>query len=295
MEKTVQLNNGIEMPRLGLGLYAPGEKNEVRRAVVLGIETGYRLLDTASVYENEEEVGQGVKDSGLPREELFITSKVYNHEQGFQSTLAAFERSLNKLQTDYLDLYLIHWPVREHRKETWLALEKLYQEKRVRAIGVSNYYVPHLEELFSYATVVPAVNQFEMSPFLYFPELLAYCKEKGIQPEGYSPLVRGKEKDNETLTKIAEKTGKSPFQVLIRWALQHDVVSIPKSVQKNHMEANFSIWDFEIEDSDMQASQFAARQYSGSGRPHDVFVIKIKKLLLTRYATFGWQGYFFGH
>jgi methylglyoxal/glyoxal reductase len=251
MNKSVTLNNGLEMPLLGLGIYAPGEKNEVRKAVALALETGYRLLDTASVYENEEEVGLGIKDSLVPREELFITSKVWNDEQGYDATLKAYERSLEKLQTNYLDLYLIHWPVRELRKDTWRALEKLYSEGRVRAIGVSNYYQPHLEELFEYASVVPAVNQFEFSPFMYLPELLTYCRDKGIQPEGYSPLVRGQQADNATLEEIARKNGKSTFQVLIRWALQHKVVTIPKSTSKKHLEANFDVWDFEIAEEDM--------------------------------------------
>jgi methylglyoxal/glyoxal reductase len=253
MEQSVHLNNGVEMPLLGLGIYAPGEKNEVRKAVAWAIETGYRLLDTASIYENEEELGQGIKDSLIPREELFITSKVWNSEQGFESTLKAYERSLERLQTNYLDLYLVHWPMREHRKDTWLALEKLYSEGRVRAIGVSNYYQPHLEELFAYSTTVPAVNQFEFSPFMYLPELLDYCQQKGIQPEGYAPLVRGKENGNDTLVEIAGRLGKSTYQVLIRWALQHGVVTIPKSTSKSHIESNFDVWDFEISQSDMQA------------------------------------------
>ncbi len=247
----VKLNNGVEMPILGLGIYAPGEKNEVRQAVDWAIETGYRMIDTASVYKNEEEVGQGIKDSGIDRESLFITSKVWDDEQGFDNTLRAFERSLERLQTDYLDLYLVHWPVAETRKDTWLALEKLYQEKRVRAIGVSNYYARHLNELHEYATVVPAVNQFEQSPFLYRPELLDLCRQKGIQPEGYAPLVRGKEERNDILVEVADKHGKSTYQVLIRWALQHNIVTIPKSTNQERIKANFDVWDFILSDEDM--------------------------------------------
>ena len=251
MKENVKLNNGVEMPILGLGIYAPGEKNEVRQAVAWAIETGYQLIDTASVYQNEEEVGQGIRDSGVAREELFITSKVWNDEQGFDSTLRAFDRSLGRLQTDYLDLYLVHWPVRETRKQTWLALEKLYADGRVRAIGVSNYYQPHLEELFSYATVIPTVNQFEQSPFLYLPELLEYCREKAITPEGYAPLVRGKQENDPTLVAVAENHGKSTYQVLIRWAMQHGIVTIPKSTNRERLQANFDVWDFEITPAEM--------------------------------------------
>lgn len=251
MEKFVTLNNGVEMPILGLGIYAPGEKNEVRQAVNWAIETGYRLIDTASVYKNEEEVGQGIKDSGIAREQLFITSKVWDDEQGYESTLRAYDRSLERLQTDFLDLYLVHWPVQKTRKETWLALEKLYADKRVRAIGVSNYYQSHLAELFGYATVIPAVNQFEESPFLYLPDLLEYCKEKAIQPEGYAPLVRGKYEQDPTLVAVAENHNRSTYQILIRWAMQHGIVTIPKSTNEERIKANFNVWDFEITGAEM--------------------------------------------
>ncbi len=251
LENKVVLNNGVEMPLLGLGIYAPGQKNEVSQAVRWALETGYRLIDTASVYQNEEEVGQGLQDSGIPRDQIFVTSKVWNDDQGYEGTLRAYDQSLKRLQTDYLDLYLIHWPVREKRRETWRALETLYSEKRVRAIGVSNYYEPHLEELFDYASVVPAVNQFEQSPFLYRPELLNYCREKGIQPEGYSPLVRGQEESNQVLETIAQKHGKSTYQLLIRWALQHNIVTIPKSTHQERIKVNFDVWDFDISQEDM--------------------------------------------
>jgi methylglyoxal/glyoxal reductase len=252
MEKSVLLNNGITMPKLGLGIYAPGEKNEVTRAVSWALESGYRLLDTASVYKNEDEVGQGLKVSGINREEVFITSKVWNDDQGYDSTLRAFDQSLNRLQTDYLDLYLIHWPIKEKRKDTWRALEQLYSDKRVRAIGVSNYYQPHLEELLGYASVVPSVNQFEQSPFLYMPELLQYCQEKGIQCEGYAPLVRGKEASNDVLQTIADKHSKSTYQVLIRWSLQHDLITIPKSTNRERIKANFDVWDLELTPDEMK-------------------------------------------
>ncbi|TDB67045.1 aldo/keto reductase [Arundinibacter roseus] len=251
MNKTVTLQNGIEMPLLGLGIYAPGTLDEVSNAVAYALAAGYRMIDTASIYKNEEEVGKGILKSGIDRKEIFITSKVYNDEQGYEETFKAFDRSLNRLQTDYLDLYLIHWPVREHREATWKALEKLYTEGRVRAIGVSNYYEPHLEELQTYAEIMPMVNQFEFNPFLFLPDLLTYCKNLGIQPEGYAPLVRGKAEDNEVLNAVAQRCGKSTYQVLIRWSMQHGVVTIPKSVKKDRIEQNFDVWDFEISEEDM--------------------------------------------
>ncbi|GAB2772170.1 glyoxal/methylglyoxal reductase [Rhabdobacter roseus] len=253
MNQWVTLSNGLEMPLLGLGIYTPHAKNEAREAVATALDLGYRLLDNASAYQNEEEVGQGLQDSGLARAEVFITSKVNNPEQGYDATLRAFDNSLQRLQTDYLDLYLIHWPVREHRRQTWQALEKLYADKRVKAIGVSNYYQPHLEELFTYAEVVPMVNQFEFHPFLYLPDLVNYCFEKGIQPEGYSPLVRGEKAQHPTLQEIAERHGKSTYQVLIRWSMQHGVVTIPKSTNPERLRANFDVWDFELSDDDIAA------------------------------------------
>jgi methylglyoxal/glyoxal reductase len=253
MNKVVELHNGVQMPLLGLGIYAPGEKNEVRHAVSTALATGYRLLDTASIYQNEEEVGQGLRDSGLPREEVFITSKVWRDEQGYDQTLRAYDNSLKRLQTDYLDLYLIHWPVRDGLKESWKALETLYQQKRVRAIGVSNYYESHLQELFSYAKEVPAVNQFEFSPFLYLPDLVDYCQQHNIRPEGYAPLVRGAKAQHPVLEGIAARHGKSTYQVLIRWSMQHGVITIPKSVHPERIKANFDVWDFELLPDDMQA------------------------------------------
>ncbi|WP_247235131.1 aldo/keto reductase [Telluribacter sp. SYSU D00476] len=253
MQSSVLLNNGVKMPILGLGIYAPGEKNEVRNAVTTALEVGYRLLDTASIYQNEEEVGQGFKDSGLVREEVFITSKVWRDEQGYNKTLRAYDKSLKRLQTDYIDLYLIHWPVRKDLKETWQALEKLYEEKRVRAIGISNYYEPHLKELFEYANVIPAVNQFEFSPFLYLPNVVNFCIHHKIQPEGYAPLVRGEKAQHPVLVDIAKKHRKSTYQVLIRWSMQHQVVTIPKSVNPERIKANFDVWDFELTPMEMDA------------------------------------------
>ncbi len=247
---TVTLNNGLEMPLLGLGVYAPQHNNEVQQSVEDALEWGCRLIDTASAYGNEREVGDAVLASGVARNELFITTKVWNTDQGYEQTLRAFDQSLEKLQMDVVDLYLIHWPVREHRAETWRALETIYYDGRAKAIGVCNYYQPHLEELLETATVVPAVNQFEFSPYCYLPAELDYCRAKGIQVEGYAPLVRGLKQHDPKLVRIAEKYGKSTYQVLVRWSLQHGVVTIPKSVKKDRIRANFDVFDFELDAAD---------------------------------------------
>ncbi|MDF7820083.1 aldo/keto reductase [Runella sp. MFBS21] len=247
----VTLNNGIQMPQLGLGIYDPQPDNDIRQAVLWALEVGYRLLDTATIYKNEREVGQAMRDSNIARDEIFLTTKVWNADQGYESTLKAFDESLRKLQTDYVDLYLIHWPVREHRIQTWKALEKIYAEGRARAVGVSNYYAPHFEELWPHTDLVPAVNQFELSPYCYLPQELEYCRARGIQVEGYASLVRGLKSGDTRLIAIAEKYGKSTFQVLIKWSLQQGAVTIPKSVTKSRLVANLDVFDFEISPEDM--------------------------------------------
>jgi methylglyoxal/glyoxal reductase len=246
------LNNGLTMPQLGLGIYAPGQKNEVKNAVLAALELGYRLLDTATIYANEAEVGAAIRESGLPRAEVFLTTKVWQDDMGFEATLRAFDLSLNKLQTDYVDLYLLHWPVKATRRDTWLAMEAIYATGKAKAIGVSNYYVPHLEELMEYASVVPAVNQYELHPFCHPAETLAYCHQKGIVTEGYAPVVRGMKNEHPFLQKMAQKYGRSVYQILIRWNLQKGSVPIPKSVQPDRIKANAEVFDFEIEIADMQ-------------------------------------------
>ena len=247
----ITLNNGVEMPLLGLGVYAPSHNNEVRQAVEWALEAGCRLIDTAAAYGNEREVADALQASGLPPSEVFITTKVWNTDQGYDRTLRAFDQSLERLRLDVVDLYLIHWPVKEHRLNTWKALEKIYADGRVRAIGVSNYYQPHLDELFGQANITPAVNQFEFSPYCYLPDVLAYCRAKNIQPEGYAPLVRGEKQNDPKLMVLAEKYGKSTYQLLVRWSLQHDVVTIPKSVKQKRIQENFDVLNFAISDEDM--------------------------------------------
>ena len=247
----VTLNNGVDMPQLGLGVYAPRHNTEVQQAVEWALEAGCRLIDTAAAYGNEREVAAALQSAGLPRQEVFITTKVWNDDQGYESTLRAFDQSLARLRLDVVDLYLIHWPVKEHRRDTWRALEKIYADGRARAIGVSNYYGPHLDELLEQASITPAVNQVEFSPYCYLPEVLTYCRQKNIQPEGYAPLVRGLKNDDPKLVSLAQKYGKSTFQLLVRWSLQHGVVTIPKSVKRDRIRENFEVFDFVIADDDM--------------------------------------------
>ena len=244
------LNNGVQMPLLGLGVYDMYKK-EAEQAVLWALETGYRLIDTASMYRNETEIGNAVNQSGLDRKDLFITTKVNNDEQGYEKTLHAFDASLQKLNLDYVDLYMVHWPIKYTRKFTWKALEKLYHEGRVKAIGVANYLIPFLDELGIEATEVPAVNQVEFSPYLYQEDLLNYCREKNVQLQAYSPLVRGQRMTDPKLVDLAGKYGKSPAQIILRWAMQLGVSTIPKSSNLERLKENFDVFDFEISQDDM--------------------------------------------
>ncbi|MGR0118402.1 glyoxal/methylglyoxal reductase [Bacillus halotolerans] len=251
LKDTVKLHNGVEMPWFGLGVFKVENGSEATESVKAAIKNGYRSIDTAAVYKNEEGVGIGIKESGVAREELFITSKVWNEDQGYDTTLAAFEKSLERLQLDYLDLYLIHWPGKDKYKDTWRALEKLYKDGKIRAIGVSNFQVHHLEELLKDAEIKPMVNQVEFHPRLTQKELREYCKKQGIQLEAWSPLMQGQLLDNEVLTQIAEKYNKSVAQVILRWDLQHEVVTIPKSIKEHRIIENADIFDFELSQEDM--------------------------------------------
>lgn len=245
-----KLNNGVKIPILGFGTWDLRGEGALN-ATTWALESGYRLIDTASFYGNEVEVGEGIKASQLAREELFITTKVWETEMGYQNTLNAFEKSLNKLNIDYIDLYLIHWP-RAKRLETWQAMEELYNEKKVRAIGVSNFKIVHLKRLLNNSQIVPVVNQVEFSPFLYQKDLKKYCQEHDIKIEAYAPLTRAKKFNNPILKKIAKKYDKSPAQVLIRWGIQHGLIEIPKSSSKEHVKENSQIFDFNIKKSDME-------------------------------------------
>ncbi|ERI07649.1 aldo/keto reductase [Aneurinibacillus aneurinilyticus] len=264
------LHNGVRMPWLGLGVYKTQDGEEVEQAVKAAVEAGYRSIDTASLYHNERGVGKAIQACGIPREDLFITTKIWNSNQGYDSTLYAFEESLKKLGLEYLDLYLIHWPVKEKYKETWRAMEKLYKDGLVRAIGVSNFHVHHLEDLLTSAHIIPMVNQVEFHPRLTQKTLLIFCKEKGIQLEAWSPLMRGRLLDEPMLNNIARKHGKTPVQVILRWDLQHEVVTIPKSVHAERIAANADIFDFTLSDEEMRQID-ALNRNERSGQDPDHF------------------------
>lgn len=265
------LNNGVKMPWLGLGVYKSKEGEEVENAVKTALKIGYRSIDTAALYENERGVGKAIRDSGIPREEIFVTTKVWNDRHGYDSTLNAFEESRKKLGLEYIDLYLIHWPVPEKFKETWRALEKLYRDGLVRAIGVSNFQIHHLEELMESCEVKPAVNQVEFHPLLTQKKLLVFCKEHNIQMEAWAPLMRGGVLDAPIIKKIAEKYGKTPAQVVLRWDLQHGVVTIPKSVREERIKENSDIFDFQLTSEEMGQID-SLNQDKRTGPDPDVFV-----------------------
>ena len=250
------LNNGVEMPLLGLGVYNM-HGTEAIQATSTAIEIGYRLIDTAEMYFNEKEIGIALKESNTKRSELFVTTKVNNSNQGYDSTLKAFDESLRLLDVEYVDLDLIHWPIKGKRKETWKAIEKIYQEGRARAIGTGNYLIPFLKELEEYASITPAVNQIEFSPYLMMKHELDYCRLKKIQLQAYTPLLRGKRFNDERLVALANKYGKTPAQIILRWAIQQNISSIPKSSNRNRLSENFNIFDFQLSNEDIaQLNQF---------------------------------------
>ncbi|MCM3168425.1 aldo/keto reductase [Peribacillus frigoritolerans] len=255
LQDTTTLHNGVEMPWFGLGVFKVEEGPELVNAVKVAIKHGYRSIDTAAIYENEEGVGQGIreglKEAGISREDLFVTSKVWNADLGYESTIAAYEKSLQKLGLEYLDLYLIHWPVEGKYKEAWRALETLYKEGKVKAIGVSNFQIHHLKDLMEDAEVKPMVNQVECHPRLTQKEVQAFCKEQGIQLEAWSPLMQGELLDNEVLQAIATKHGKSVAQVILRWDLQNGIVTIPKSTKEHRIVENSTVFDFELNEEEM--------------------------------------------
>lgn len=241
----------MEIPWIGLGVFKSIPGQETEQAVRWALEIGYRHIDTAAYYENEADVGRALKASGLTRDAVFITTKVWNSDQGFDQTLKAFDRSRRNLGIDVVDLYLIHWPVRGKYRETWKALEKLLAEGKVRAIGVSNFLVHHLEDLMQSSPIVPAVNQVEFHPFLFQKDLLSFDVRNHIQHEAWSPLTRARSLDNPVIADIAKKHGKTSAQVMLRWDLQIGVVTIPKSVHRERILENSRIFDFELDTEEM--------------------------------------------
>lgn len=248
------LNNGVEIPVVGLGVFRSPPGKTTQKAIQLAFETGYRHIDTAHIYGNETDVGKAVARSGISREEIFVTTKLWNADQGYDSTLKACQKSLRTMNLEYVDLYLIHWPVPELRLESWRAMEKLLDEGQCRSIGVSNYMVHHLEELLEHSGVVPAVNQIELSPYNYRQrlDLLEFCRISNVAIEAYSPLTKGRKLQDPGLKEIAGHYEKTPAQVLIRWALQKGFIVLPKSVNPGRIRENASVFDFAISGEDME-------------------------------------------
>lgn len=252
----VTLNNGVRMPQLGLGVWRVEDGQQVEDSVLTALETGYRHIDTAAVYKNEDGVGNALKKSGIAREEIFVTTKVWNSDQGYDATLKAFEESASKLGLDYIDLYLVHWPTpeRDLYVDTYKALEKLYADGRVRSIGVSNFHIHHLERLMKETSIKPVVNQVECHPRLLQSELRAFCKQHDIILEAWSPLMQGGDiLENDVVTAIAAKYGKTAAQVIIRWHLQLGNIVIPKSITPSRIRENFDVFDFQLSDDDIAA------------------------------------------
>lgn len=252
LKQTIMLNNGISMPILGLGVWKTKSGKECKEAVLNALEAGYRHIDTARIYDNEVDVGQAIRESGIPRKEIFITTKLWNADQGSDKTRKALENSLDRLGIDFVDLYLIHFPVTSKRMDSWKELEKLYPDKLCKAIGVSNYTIIHLTELLKNSQITPAVNQVEFHPFLNQIHLLEYCKKHKIQLEAYSPLAHGQKIEDPTIAKIAQKYDKTPAQILIRWAIEQKIVVIPKSIKKERIIENSKVFDFAISEEDMK-------------------------------------------
>jgi diketogulonate reductase-like aldo/keto reductase len=249
----VPLRNGRTMPQIGLGVWQAAAGATTRNAVRTALRLGYRHIDTARVYGNEADVGAAVRESDVPREEVFVTTKVWNSDQGYDETLRAFDASLARLGLDYVDLYLVHWPVLGKRLDTWRAMERIAKDGRSRSIGVSNYLVSHLEELFANANELPAVNQIELHPFLQHRDTRALCKQHGIIVEAYSPLTRGRRLDHPVITSVAKRILRTPAQVILRWGIEHGHVILPKSTHEARIRENADLFGFTLDDAAMKA------------------------------------------
>jgi len=252
IESRIKLNDGMTMPLFGLGVWRLESGKETRDAVSYALELGYIHIDTASMYNNEEDVGVAIQESSLPREKLFITTKVNSSELGYDSTLEACERSLKKLKLTYLDLFLIHKPVEGYRQNTWKALEKLKHESICRSIGVSNFSPKHLNEIFKICEFIPVVNQIEMNPFLAQKNISEFCRSKNIHITGYCPLARTEKSNDPTLVNIANECGKTWAQVMVRWGLQKQLTTIPKSANSERIRENSDVFNFELNEKQMQ-------------------------------------------
>jgi len=243
----IALATGAQIPQVGLGVWQSPQGAATRDAVTAALDLGYRHVDTARIYRNEADVGAAIKASSVPRAEVFVTTKLWNDDHGYDTALRALDASLGRLGLDYVDLYLVHWPVAGKRRDSWRALERAFADGRARAIGVSNYLVPHLRELLGEAKVVPHVNQIELTPFLQRRDTRALCAEHGIVVEAYSPLTRGQRLGDPTVTAIARAAGRSPAQILLRWGIQHGHVILPKSIHRERIAENAAVFDFTLD------------------------------------------------
>jgi diketogulonate reductase-like aldo/keto reductase len=249
---SLTMKTGRKIPQIGLGVWQASAGTETRQAVRVALRLGYRHIDTAKIYGNEADVGAAVRESGIPRDEIFVTTKLWNSDQGYDAALRAFDASLERLGLDYVDLYLVHWPVSGKRLDTWRAMERIADGGRVRSVGVSNYMVPHLEELFGKAKQLPVVNQIELHPFLQHRETVALCKKHGIVVEAYSPLTRGRRLDHRVLVRLAKELGRTPAQVILRWGIEHDFVILPKSTRDARIRENADLFGFSLDASAMK-------------------------------------------
>ena len=252
LQSTKKLMNGVEMPYLGLGVYKMTDRDETLQAIETALDLGYRAIDTAALYYNEEEVGEAIRHSSVPREDIFVTTKVWNSDQGYDNTLRAFETSLKKLDMDYVDLYLTHWPVEDKYVDTYRAIERLYDEKLIRVPGVSNHHEHHLKKIMATCNVAPMVNQIEAHPYLSQEPLRTFCAQQQIAVTAWSPLGRGNVLNDETIIRIANEYNVSPAQIILRWHLQNDVIIIPKSVTASRIKENSELYNFELTNETMQ-------------------------------------------
>ncbi len=268
----ITLNNGIQIPALGLGVYQMPDNNNTLKVLEYAIKIGYRHFDTAMIYGNERTVGKAATTGIIPRDQIFITSKLWNSDHGYDHAIKAFNESLGRLGTGYIDLYLIHWPVRGKRKETWRALETLYEEGKCRSIGISNYMAHHIEELLGYCKVIPAINQLELHPYIYANrvETIELCRKHNIMPEAYSPLTRGMKLKDPMLVRMASRYKKNPAHLLIKWGIQHGFVVIPKSSVTSRVAENLQVFDFTISDDDMQTLNHLNENLATGWDPTDV-------------------------
>ena len=286
---TYQLNNGVEIPVLGFGTFKAKDGEEAYRAVLEALKAGYRHIDTAAIYQNEKSVGQAIKDSGVPREEMFVTTKLWNSQQTYEQTRQALEKSIEKLGLDYLDLYLIHWPnpkpLRENdawktrNAEVWRAMEDLYQEGKIRAIGVSNFLPHHLDALLETATIVPAVNQVRLAPGVYQDQVVAYCREKGILLEAWGPFGQGELFDSKQVQEIAANHGKSIAQIALAWSLAEGFLPLPKSVTASRIQAHVDCFEIELNHEERETLKMIAVQ-SNTTRVDDMYFKKKKKRIV---------------